>query len=41
MITRGLASFAGALTIGLAILTSSGLSGVLQVWICSYINFGK
>ncbi len=28
---RGLASFAGALTVGLAILTSSGISGVLQL----------
>ena len=31
MITRGLAALAGALTVGLAILTSSGLSGVLQL----------
>jgi len=31
MITRGLATFAGVLTIGLAILTSSGIDGVLQL----------
>lgn len=31
MITRGLSAFAGALIVGLAILTSSGLFGVLQL----------
>ena len=31
MVTRGLASLAGVITIGLAILTSSGIDGVLQL----------
>ena len=31
MITRALASFSGALTVGLAILSSSGIYGVLQL----------
>ena len=31
MVTRGLAALAGVITIGLAILTSSGIDGVLQL----------
>jgi len=31
MVTRGLAALAGVITVGLAILTSSGIEGVLQL----------